>query len=143
MVVEVVKPAEDEEETVPMVDLFILEGVTYSIPDRVRPNVSLKYLWMIRQAGPTAAEAWLMEALLGTDGYLAYLNCNYMTQETSDAIFALARQVVFGELPPKSETGNPKSTSGSQPRRSGTTKRANGSRTRKPPSKATSADTTA
>lgn len=142
MVIEITKPEEGEDLGYEMIPIFTLEGVTYSIPDRVRPNVSLKYIWMVRQSGPVAAEAWLGQQLLGEEGYVAYLNCDYITQEQSDAIFDAGRAVVFGEARPKSPPETPANTSTRQKARSNGTKRSNGQRARKQPSKATSAATT-
>jgi hypothetical protein len=140
MVVEITKPVEGEE--VPMLDLFTLDGKTYQIPDRVRPNVSMKFLWMIKTVGVGAAEHWLGQQLIGEEGYLALINCEYLTQEQSDEIFQEARSVVFGERRPKSAGETQKNTSGSPKTQSSTSKPSNGSRNRKPRSKATSADTT-
>ena len=142
MVVELAKPVEDEGVDIDMVPIFVLDGVTYSIPDRVRPNLSFKYLWMVRQVGPVAAEAWLCEAMLGKDAYVAYLNCDYITQEQSDAIFSAARSVVFGEIRPKSPSSTPATTSTTPKKSRASSKRSVGQSTAKRPSKATSADST-
>lgn len=142
MVIEIVAPTEEEKAAIPKVDLFSLEGKTYQIDDRVQPNVSLKYLWLIRTQGPVVADEWLGTTLFGAEAYVAYLNCSYISQEQSDAIWAEAKAIAFGERAPKSESESQKATSGPRRKPSSSTRRSNGSRTAKSPSKATTRTST-
>jgi len=53
----------------PDVELFSLDGVSYTIPAKPRVNLALRYLWHAKQYGEDRAAAELLESLLGADGF--------------------------------------------------------------------------
>lgn len=90
------KPRDDG--PVGRVDLFRLDGRTYTIPDRTRANVGLKYLWLEKEKGTGPAEQWLLEELLGEDGYKALMGYDELEPEDLERIMLVAQEVVLGSL---------------------------------------------
>jgi hypothetical protein len=88
------KSRDDEEDE--RVDLFQIDGVTYSMSVRPRANVSLKYAWIAREKGLEAAYSYALEALLGDDGYQALMNFSGLTQEALNQIVTAASKILAG-----------------------------------------------
>ena len=121
-------PVEGEEETA-TVDIFSLNGKVYSVPDKVRPALSLQYLDMARKRGIGIAESWLAEELLGTEAYNALLYFPDISSEQWEDAIKAARAIAFGEVRPKATSnGNGRRTrTAPARRRSSTSKKENGS----------------
>lgn len=79
-----------------MVELFSIDGKPYFIPNKVRVNVGLKYLHQVRTTGDAAANSWLLEALLGEEGYQALLDYDDLTAEDLERVQAVAVEIVLG-----------------------------------------------
>jgi len=92
----------------PNVELFSLDGVSYTIPAKPRVNLALRYLWHSKQYGDDRAAAELLESLLGADGFEALVNYDDLTTEQFDAIMGAATKYTLGAL----EDGTGKSGSG-------------------------------
>jgi len=99
MTIRIDKPAEtpDIDETV---ELFELNGVKYHVPNRTRPNVSLKYLRLAQQKGEGVAAAYLIEALVGAEGFDALSEYEHLTDEQYKSVMKAARQIVLGSVVP-------------------------------------------
>jgi hypothetical protein len=110
------------EAKVPMVELFSIDGTAYSIPDKVRPALSLQYLRIARTQGVGIAEDWLADQLVGAEAYEALLNFPDITAEQITAVMRDARRVAFGETERESgkANGRPAST---RPKRTTSRKR--------------------
>lgn len=80
------------------VPLFKLNGVTYTVEDRAKPALALKYLWMAKNKGESEAQLWLLEAILGEGGYEALMNYDQLTPAQLTAVMELAQQTVLGGL---------------------------------------------
>lgn len=80
------------------VELFRLDGVVYTIPDRTRANIGLKYLWLEKEQGTGPAEQWLLEELVGEDGYRALMEYDHLETEDMERIMTIAQRVVLGSL---------------------------------------------
>lgn len=80
------------------VELFSIDGASYSIPKKPRVNLALRYLKMARESGADAASAYLLEQLVGEDAYTALMNYEDLTQETLQAIMVAAQKVTLGGL---------------------------------------------
>lgn len=78
--------------------LFSIDGAEYSIPRRPRMNVALQFMHMTRSQGDTAAMDYLLERLLGEDGYKALREYNDLTAEQFAKITAIASEVTLGAL---------------------------------------------
>lgn len=93
--IELVTP-DTPEDAAPVV-IFAIDGKSYSIPDRLSPSLSLRYLHVIRTQGLVAAQDWLLQAALGEEAHAALLNWEHITTEQVALVLAAVRRVVFGE----------------------------------------------
>lgn len=109
-----------EAETVPV---FSIDGTTYSMPATFKPNVALKYLWLLKERGSDYATAWLMEIALGVDGFKALADYEALTPAQFNAIKDIVQKAALGatEDPGKAPSKDRYSTNGS--------KKSRGSRT--------------
>ena len=95
-IVQLVTPEEPEE--VGRLDVFSIDGVTYSMPGVVDASVSLRCLDMVRRYGQEAALSWLLEEMFGTKGYQALINFRGLTKDQFGSIAELVRAHAMGEL---------------------------------------------
>jgi hypothetical protein len=86
-----------ERAPVEMVPLFWIDDVEYGMPKKIRPNVSLKYLRMIRQQGQDVAGAWLLEEVIGAEAYEALMNYDALEEEHLNKVMAIVEQHVLGQ----------------------------------------------
>lgn len=83
------------------IELFSIDGVSYSIPNKARPNVGLQYLFLCRTEGIPIAESWLAEEMMGREAYLALISFEDLDPTDYQKVVEIARNVVFGETAPK------------------------------------------
>jgi hypothetical protein len=82
--------------------LFYIDDREYTIELRPGVNVGLRYLHLVRTAGESHAQAYLLERLLGTEGYEALMNHDDLTAAEFQRIFEVASELTLGALePPK------------------------------------------
>jgi len=79
------------------VPLFFIDDVEYGMPKKIRPNVSLKYLRMIREQGADVAGAWLLEEVIGTEAYEALMNYNALEEEHLNRVMQIVEKHVLGQ----------------------------------------------
>lgn len=84
-------------EEVEQVHLFTLDGEKYFIPRRVQFNVTLRAMEMFRTQGEVAAGAYILEALLGEDGYQALINYDELERDQFERITEIAQRIVLGD----------------------------------------------
>jgi len=82
----------------PNVELFSLDGVSYTIPAKPRVNLALRYLWHSKQYGDDRAAAELLESLLGAEGFEALMNYDDLTGDQFEAIMRVATRYTLGAL---------------------------------------------
>lgn len=80
------------------VELFELDGKSYTIPDKPRVNLGLKVMRKIAQEGESIGNAYMLEELLGVENYEALLDFDDLTTEDFTTIVGLASEIVFGGL---------------------------------------------
>jgi hypothetical protein len=80
------------------VELFRLDGVVHTIPEKARFNVALKYLWLAKTKGEEIAGQWMLEELIGTDAYTALMDHDELTDAQFSQIMGAAQRVVLGSL---------------------------------------------
>ncbi len=80
------------------IELFSIDGTSYVIPNKARVNVGLRYMKLMRDESPNAADAWLLEALLGKDAFEALMDYDDLTPEVLEQVVAAAAKVVLGEM---------------------------------------------
>lgn len=85
-------------EEVETIELFSIDGVSYVIPNKTRVNVGLRYMKIMRDESPTAADAWLLEALLGKEAFEALMSYDDLTPDVLEQIVQAAAKVVLGEM---------------------------------------------
>ena len=86
----------DKNKEVEQVEIFSIEGVPYSIPNKVKVNLQLKYLRELKLNGELQATYLLLETLLSPEGYEALMNYDDLTDEDFEAVVKVAQEVVFG-----------------------------------------------
>lgn len=70
--------------------------IEFTIENRARPNIAFGYMRRLRNVGAEAAQAYLLEMMLG-DEALAYLEQQEdLTQEENDAIMERVKNIAMG-----------------------------------------------
>lgn len=90
-------------EDVEVIDLFTLDGKTYSIPAKAKANLGLRYLKSVRESGPDLAAGELLEAMIGTEAYDALMNYDDLEPDDLTQVMEAVQKVVLGgvETPSK------------------------------------------
>lgn len=78
--------------------IFSIDGTTYTIPVEVPASTGLEAMERTRQEGEAQATAWIMEELLGKDGWKALRSCREVTKPQLRAIMKICRERVFGGM---------------------------------------------
>jgi hypothetical protein len=82
--------------------LFYINDRPYSIVLKPGVNVGLKYLHLVRTVGENQAMGYLLEKLLGTEGYEALMDYDDLTPEQFESVCDVASNLTLGALePPK------------------------------------------
>jgi hypothetical protein len=82
--------------------LFYIDDRPYSIELKPGVNVGLKYLHLVRTVGENQAMGYLLEKLLGAEGYEALMNYDDLTPEQFEKVCDVASKLTLGALePPK------------------------------------------
>lgn len=87
------------------VELFSIDGKVYTVPDKVRPSLSLRYLYLCRTQGVGIAENWLAEQMLGTEAFIDLINWDHLKSDQYNQVIAAARAIALGEVRPKEIKG--------------------------------------
>lgn len=91
--------AEKVETTEPdRIPIFSIDGKQYTMPAVVKPYVGIRYLWMLRQDGAEFAAAWLLEQVLGVEGFKALANYEQLTDAQYNQIASIIRDHTMGTL---------------------------------------------
>lgn len=83
---------------VEQVELFSIDGKSYTIADKPRVNLGLKVMRVMADEGASAGNAYMLEQLLGKENFDALTDFDDLTTEQFEAIVELASEVVFGGL---------------------------------------------
>ena len=78
--------------------IFSIDGTEYTIPREVPGSLALQAMERTRTNGEVSATAWLMEEMLGADGYRALRECPTVRRDEVQAITRIIRDRVFGDL---------------------------------------------
>jgi hypothetical protein len=81
-----------------MEDLFSIDDITYQIPARVGANITLGYLRLARTHGDAAAIGWATERVLGEKAYVALMECDDLTPDDLEAVFAVVHKKIMGAV---------------------------------------------
>lgn len=101
-------PWRDAPERYPLFTIVAPDGVetVYDMPRAKHPGLVLDYLRQSRKHGEEIAASWLLEAILGDEGYTALVSEPDLTFETVNAVSRAALLVLTGRAP-KIETPEP------------------------------------
>jgi hypothetical protein len=80
------------------VPLFSIDGTTYSLLRNPPPTVGLRYMHLARTSSIQAATDYLLEVMLGAEGYEALMNYEQLTREQFDWVMD---QAIKRSLGPK------------------------------------------
>lgn len=80
------------------VDAFSINGVMYSILTRPKTNVGLKYIHLARTRGSEIAVDFMLEVLLGTEGYQALMDFDDLTEDDLKAVIDAASKIMAGAV---------------------------------------------
>ena len=85
----------DPEERVP---LFYIDDREYTIPKRPRMNIALEFMHLARERNDSAAMDYLLEKLLGKEGYQALRDYDDLTPQQFQQITDIATRLTLGAL---------------------------------------------
>ncbi len=88
------KPPEREKRIV----VFYVDDVPYSIPAKPGAEIGLAYLKMVKERGQEAGIAYMLETMLGEDGYDALMNYKGLEIEDLSKVVQKIREVTMGAL---------------------------------------------
>lgn len=80
------------------VALFYIDDVLYTAPAKVSTNVALRYLNIQRKQGLESAIDYMLETLLGAEGYNALLSYEDLEDEDLLAVVKKATSIMLGQL---------------------------------------------
>lgn len=74
--------------------LFSIDDKEYQIPTRLRPNQGLQIMHAFRELGDTGGVSFMLETILGTEGYNALINFDDLEDEDLASIIEIAFKLV-------------------------------------------------
>lgn len=80
------------------VPAFSINGKTYSILTRPKVNAGLKYVHLARTRGSEIAIDFMLETLLGVDGYQALQDFDDLTEDDLKAVIDAASRIMAGAV---------------------------------------------
>ena len=85
---------------------FSINGTTYSILIKPRTNQGLKYVHLARTRGSEIAIDYMLEVLLGAEGYSALREFDDLTEDDLKAVIDAASRIMAGAVEaPKEKPG--------------------------------------
>ena len=88
-----VNPAVDER-----IEAFSINGTMYSILTRPKVNAGLRYIHLARTRGSEIAIAFMLETLLGVEGWEALMAFDDLTEEDLEAVVDAASKIMAGAV---------------------------------------------
>lgn len=89
--------SEDPGEEQKLEDLFEIDGQMYQVWTNPSPTIGLRFLKIARTQGELAAGQYLIEALIGEDGYDALSNYEQLTDDQIEFVMKVCRRYALGE----------------------------------------------
>lgn len=122
----------DPDTEVERVHVFSIDDEPYYMPAEIPPAVGLRYMDQVRARGEVAAQAFLLEAVLGVEAYQALINCDDITTEQLEAIGEEIGRRALGPLgrPGRAERRNSRGSSSTGTTSQRTSGRSTGSRSK-------------
>jgi len=76
--------------------LFWIDDEEYTIPKKIKPNITMKYFNDVLEKGESYAIAAAMDAVLGTDAMEALAECDAVSDEHMEQIMAVVEKKLVG-----------------------------------------------
>ncbi|MGA2412705.1 MAG: hypothetical protein ABSG46_20270 [Candidatus Binataceae bacterium] len=76
--------------------LFYIDDKEYTVPAKPAPNVGLRYLYLLHTKGEAEANYFLLNSLLGNEGYRALMTYDKLTQKDFDDVMSRAVAISTG-----------------------------------------------
>ena len=86
----------EEANEIDRVPVFSINGTTYDMPATIKPHIALKYLWLLKDRGADYATAWLMEQVLGEEGFKALVDFEPLTPAQFNSIKDIVQEAALG-----------------------------------------------
>jgi len=80
------------------VEAFSINGTVYSINTKPKTNTALKYVHLARTKGSEIAIDYMLETLLGKEGYEALIDFDDLTEDDLKAVIDSASKIMAGAL---------------------------------------------
>ena len=80
------------------IDVFTLNGTTYTVPAKPVAGFALKYLSYAREHGEDEAAAFLLELMLGKEGYEALSSVEDLEDSALLTIFNVCLDLALGAI---------------------------------------------
>lgn len=80
------------------IEAFSINSKKYSILTRPRTNQALRYVHLARTRGSEIAVDYMLEVLLGAEGYQALLDFDDLTEENLTAVINAASRIMAGAV---------------------------------------------
>jgi hypothetical protein len=80
------------------VPAFSINGRVYTILTRPKTNAGLKYIHLARTKGAEIAVDFMLETLLGTEGYEALMDFDDLTEADLTAVIEAASRIMAGAV---------------------------------------------
>lgn len=87
------------------VELFSIDGTSFTIPRKPKATIALRYLYDVKQQGIEVAQAGLLISLLGDENYRALMEYDDLTLDQLKQVMELAQKVTLGNLEAPAKKG--------------------------------------
>lgn len=91
-------PTDEEATTDERIEVFSLGGTTYTVPADPGPAFALRYLSKVREFGDDAAADYLLEAMLGDEGYKALSGFSNLKESQLLTVFQVCLDIALGAM---------------------------------------------
>lgn len=88
-----VNPPQDQR-----VPAFSINGTVYTIATRPKTNAGLKYIHLARTRGQEIAVDFMLETLLGKEGYQALMDFDDLTEQNLTEVIEAASKIMLGAV---------------------------------------------
>jgi hypothetical protein len=80
------------------IEAFSINGKVYSINPKPKTNAALRYVHLARTRGSEIAIDYMLEVLLGREGYEALMDFDDLTEEQLEQVITAASKIMTGAL---------------------------------------------
>lgn len=88
------RPVEEEQKFVP---IFTVDDKEYELWTNPPASVGLRYLRMVREEGTESSAVWLLEQMIGEDGYEALMNLPDLKAGDLERIMKICKEYSMGD----------------------------------------------